>query len=57
MLKTESEWRQIKEAKEEGRIDAEGNPLIVNERGIPYVCKTTFLMKILDALEKFMYRR
>lgn len=57
MLKTEIKWRQLKEAKEEGRVDTEGNPLIVSERGIPYVCKPTFLMKILDALEKFMYRR
>lgn len=57
MLKAEIKLRQIKKAKEEGRVDIEGNPLIVNERGIPYVCKPTFLMKILDALEKFMYRR
>lgn len=57
MLKAEIKLRQIKEAKEEGRVDAEGNSLIVSERGIPYVCKLTLLMKILDALDKFMYRR
>lgn len=57
MLKAEIKMRQIKEAKEKGRVDAEGNTLIVNERGIPHVCKPTFLVKILDALDKFMYRR
>lgn len=57
MLKTEIKRRQINEAKKEGRVDAEGNPLIVSPSGIPYVCKSTLLMKILDALEKFMYRR
>ncbi|KKR47670.1 MAG: hypothetical protein UT90_C0005G0025 [Parcubacteria group bacterium GW2011_GWA1_40_21] len=57
MLKSEVELRKIKEAKEDGRVDAEGNFLIVNERGIPHNCKPTFLMKILAALDKFMYRQ
>jgi len=57
MLKAEIELRKLKEAKEEGRVDADGSSLIVSRRGIPYNCKPTFLMKILTALDKFMYRQ
>ena len=58
MLKAEIKMRQFKEAKEEGRVDADGNPLGISERGIPYnIGKQTMMMKILDALDKFMYRR
>jgi len=57
MLKAEIQFRQIKDAKREGRVDAEGNLLVVNERGVPHNCKPTFLMKIFAALDNLMYRQ
>ena len=57
MLKAEIELRKIKEAKEKGYVDKEGNILIVDDRGFPHNYKSTLWMKILSALDKFMYRR
>ena len=57
MLRAETKFRKLKEAKEKGHIDKDGNILIVDKRGIPHSCKPTFLMKIFAALDKFMYRQ
>lgn len=56
MLKIERVYRQLKSAKEDGRLDANDHALILTEGGIPRDYKTTWVMKILGALDKFMYK-
>ncbi len=57
MSKAEAELRQLNDAKAGHRLDSNGDPVLTNSRGIPYNYKSNLMMKILDALDKFMYRR
>lgn len=52
----EVEFRQFKEAKEDGRLDTDGKPVFVSRRGIPYNYKPSLLLKILKALDNFMFK-
>lgn len=56
MLKIERVYRQLKSATEEGRLDDRGHALIPNEGGIPRDYKTTWIMKVLGVLDRFMYK-
>lgn len=55
MHNAETVFRQVKEAEDEGRLDNNGHALLVNECGIPYEYKPTFLMKIRHFLYNLMY--
>ncbi len=56
-MKAEIELRQFNDAKIGNRLDIDGKPVLINSRGIPYNYKSTFLLKILIALDKFLFKK
>lgn len=52
MIKAETELRQLKNARAERRLDVNGNPVLMNSRGIPYNYRPTLLLKVLIIIDK-----